>query len=109
LDNVKPGMIAFEEEIFGPVAAIITAKDDAEAIVLANRSRFGLGASVWTKDKARGERIALEIESGSVFINSLMKSDQRLPFGGIKKSGYGRELSEMGIKEFVNAKTISVQ
>jgi succinate-semialdehyde dehydrogenase / glutarate-semialdehyde dehydrogenase len=109
LDMVKPGMVAFEEEMFGPVAAIITAKDDAEAIALANDNRYGLGASVWTKDKERGERIALEIESGSVFINSLMKSDQRLPFGGIKKSGYGRELSEMGIKEFMNAKTISVQ
>jgi succinate-semialdehyde dehydrogenase / glutarate-semialdehyde dehydrogenase len=109
LDRVKPGMVAFEEEMFGPVAAIITAKDEQEAVALANTSRFGLGASVWTRDKERGERIALEIESGSVFINSLMKSDQRLPFGGIKRSGYGRELSELGIKEFVNVKTISVQ
>lgn len=109
LDLVKPGMVAFEEEMFGPVAAIITAKNEEEAIALANASRFGLGASVWTGDKQRGERIASEIESGSVFINALMKSDQRLPFGGIKKSGYGRELSELGIKEFVSAKTISIQ
>jgi succinate-semialdehyde dehydrogenase/glutarate-semialdehyde dehydrogenase len=109
IDQVKPGMVAFEEEIFGPVATIISARNEAEAVNLANNSRYGLGASVWTKDKDRGQRIALEIEAGSVFINSLMKSDQRLPFGGIKKSGYGRELSEMGIKEFVNAKTISIQ
>jgi succinate-semialdehyde dehydrogenase/glutarate-semialdehyde dehydrogenase len=109
IDGVKPGMVAFEEEMFGPVAAIIHAKDDREAVTLANNSRFGLGASVWTNDKERGERIALQLESGSVFVNALMKSDQRLPFGGIKKSGYGRELAEMGIKEFVNAKTISIQ
>ncbi len=75
---------------------------------LANRNRYGLGASVWTRDRDRGERVAREIESGCVFVNSLMRSDQRLPFGGIKKSGYGRELSELGIKEFTNAKTIYV-
>jgi succinate-semialdehyde dehydrogenase / glutarate-semialdehyde dehydrogenase len=109
LDRVAPGMTAFDEEMFGPIAAIITARHEHEAIALANASRFGLGASVWTRDKERGERVALQIESGSVFVNSLMKSDQRLPFGGIKKSGYGRELAEHGIKEFVNTKTISVQ
>ena len=109
LDNVIPGMAAFDEEMFGPVAALISAKDEKEAILLANKSRYGLGASVWTKDRERGERVAREIESGSVFINSLMRSDQRLPFGGVKKSGYGRELSELGIKEFVNAKTIFIQ
>jgi succinate-semialdehyde dehydrogenase/glutarate-semialdehyde dehydrogenase len=109
LDNVSPGMVAFDEEMFGPVAALVTVKDEQEAIVMANKSRYGLGASVWTKDKERGERVAREIESGSVFINSLMRSDQRLPFGGIKKSGYGRELSQAGIKEFVNIKTIFVQ
>ena len=108
LDNVKPGMVAFDEEIFGPVAALITVKNEMEAIFMANASRYGLGASVWTKDKARGEKVAREIESGSVFVNSLMRSDQRLPFGGIKKSGYGREISELGIKEFVNAKTLYV-
>lgn len=108
LDNVKPGMKAFDEEMFGPIASVITVKDEAEAIRMANNHRYGLGASVWTQDKERGERVAREIESGSVFVNSLMRSDQRLPFGGIKKSGYGRELSELGIKEFVNAKTIFV-
>jgi succinate-semialdehyde dehydrogenase / glutarate-semialdehyde dehydrogenase len=109
LENVKPGMVAFDEEIFGPVASMITVKNEMEAIIMANASRYGLGASVWTKDKDRGEKVAREIESGCVFVNSLMRSDQRLPFGGIKKSGYGRELSELGIKEFVNAKTIYVQ
>ncbi|HEY0741218.1 MAG TPA: NAD-dependent succinate-semialdehyde dehydrogenase [Chryseosolibacter sp.] len=108
LDNVKPGMKAFDEEMFGPIASVITVKDESEAIALANNHRYGLGGSVWTQDKERGERVAREIESGSVFVNSLMRSDQRLPFGGIKKSGYGRELSELGIKEFVNAKTIFV-
>lgn len=108
LDHVWPGMIAFEEEIFGPVAAMITVKNEQEAVTIANAHRYGLGASVWTKDLEKGERIAREIESGSVFVNSLMRSDQRLPFGGIKKSGYGRELSEAGIKEFVNTKTIFV-
>lgn len=108
LDNVKPGMKAFDEELFGPIASVITVKTEQEAIAMANASRYGLGASVWTRDKERGERIAREIESGCVFVNSLMRSDQRLPFGGIKKSGYGRELSELGIKEFVNAKTIYV-
>ena len=108
LDNVSPGMPAFDEETFGPLAAVITAKDEKMAVELANQNRYGLGASVWTRDPERGERVAREIESGCVFVNSLMRSDQRLPFGGIKKSGYGRELSELGIKEFVNAKTIFV-
>lgn len=108
LDEVKPGMTAFDEEIFGPVAAIITVKNEQEAIAIANASRYGLGASVWTKDVEKGERIAREIESGSVFVNSLMRSDQRLPFGGVKKSGYGRELAEAGIKEFVNVKSVYI-
>jgi succinate-semialdehyde dehydrogenase/glutarate-semialdehyde dehydrogenase len=108
LDRVAPGMPAFDEELFGPVAALITVKDDRQAIEMANRNRYGLGASVWTGDPQRGEKIAREIESGCVFVNSLMRSDQRLPFGGIKKSGYGRELSELGIKEFMNAKTVYV-
>lgn len=108
LDNVKPGIPAFDEETFGPLAAVITARTEEEAVKLANASRYGLGASIWTKDIERGERLAREVESGSVFVNALMKSDQRLPFGGIKKSGYGRELSEAGIKEFVNVKTISI-
>ena len=108
LDGVAPGMPAFDEEMFGPVAAVINAKNEDDAITIANRNRYGLGASVWTRDPQRGERIARRIESGSVFVNSLMRSDQRLPFGGIKKSGYGRELSELGIKEFMNAKTIFI-
>lgn len=108
LDNVRPGMTAFDEEMFGPVAALITVNNDEEAVSMANQNRYGLGGSVWTKNSARGESIAREIQSGCVFVNSLMRSDQRLPFGGIKKSGYGRELSELGIKEFMNAKTIYV-
>lgn len=108
LDGVVPGMPAFDEETFGPLAAIITAHDEAEAIALANQTRYGLGATVWTQDLKTGERIARSLESGSVLVNSLMRSDVRLPFGGIKKSGYGRELSEFGIKEFVNVKTISI-
>lgn len=109
LDEVRPGMVAFDEEMFGPVASLITVKDEDEAVKMANTSRYGLGGSVWTQDLERGERVAREIESGSVFVNSLMRSDQRLPFGGVKKSGYGRELSELGIREFVNAKTIYIQ
>jgi succinate-semialdehyde dehydrogenase/glutarate-semialdehyde dehydrogenase len=108
LDGARPGMPAFDEEIFGPIAAIVTVNDEKEAIEMANRNRYGLGASVWTRDGQRGERVARELESGCVFVNSLMRSDQRLPFGGIKKSGYGRELSALGIKEFTNAKTIYI-
>ncbi len=108
LDRVKPGVPAFDEELFGPIASIITVKDETEAITLANKNRYGLGASVWTSDIERGERIAREIESGAVFINSLMRSDARLPFGGIKKSGYGRELSRYGMHEFTNVKTIFI-
>ncbi len=108
LDNVRPGMPAFEEETFGPLAAVITVNNEAEAIALANQTRYGLGATVWTQDLERAVRIARELESGSVLINALMRSDVRLPFGGVKKSGYGRELSEFGIKEFVNIKTISI-
>ncbi len=106
LDDVCPGMPAFDEETFGPVAAVTYAESETEAVDLANRSRYGLGASVWTADLERGERIARLIDSGSVYVNSLMRSDSRLPFGGIKKSGYGRELAQAGIREFVNAKTI---
>lgn len=108
LDHVNPGMPAFDEEMFGPVAAIVTVKDEAEAIRMANQNRYGLGASVWTADITRGERLAREINAGSVFINALVKSDPRLPFGGIRKSGYGRELSGYGMKEFTNVKTISI-
>jgi len=109
LENVTPGMPAFDEETFGPLAAIITVKDEADAIAVANNSRYGLGSSIWTTDLQKAESMAKEIEAGAVFINSLMRSDARLSFGGIKKSGYGRELSELGIKEFTNAKTIFIE
>jgi succinate-semialdehyde dehydrogenase/glutarate-semialdehyde dehydrogenase len=106
LTNVKKGMPAYEQETFGPVSAIIAVKDEEEAIKVANDSEFGLGGSVWSKDVQRAERVARRIESGAVFVNGMTKSDPRLPFGGVKKSGYGRELSHYGIKEFVNIKTI---
>jgi succinate-semialdehyde dehydrogenase/glutarate-semialdehyde dehydrogenase len=106
LADVKPGMPAYCQETFGPVVAIIGVKNEAEAISVANDSEFGLGGSVWTNDLKRGESVARKINTGAVFVNGLTKSDPRLPFGGIKKSGYGRELSEYGIKEFVNIKTI---
>ena len=109
LSGVEPGMPAFDEETFGPVAAVIRARDTDHAIELANRSRFGLGASLWTGDSARGEALAGEIEAGCVFVNGIVKSDPRLPFGGVKHSGYGRELSEVGIREFVNIKTVWVK
>jgi succinate-semialdehyde dehydrogenase/glutarate-semialdehyde dehydrogenase len=107
--NVQKGMAAFDQETFGPLAAVIPAKNEAEAIAIANDSEYGLGGSVWTKDIERGIAVARKINTGAVFINSLVKSDPRLPFGGIKKSGYGRELGRQGILEFVNAKTIAAQ
>jgi len=109
LTGVRPGMAAFEEETFGPVAAVIRADGTDHAIELANRSAFGLGASLWTGDTVRAEALASEIEAGSVFVNGIVKSDPRLPFGGIKASGYGRELSAVGIREFVNIKTVWVK
>ena len=109
LTDVGKGMPAYEEELFGPVAAIIPVRDEEEAIATANDSVFGLGAAVLTSDLARGERIAAErIESGCVFVNDSVRSDPRLPFGGVKESGYGRELSAYGIREFVNIKTVLV-
>jgi succinate-semialdehyde dehydrogenase/glutarate-semialdehyde dehydrogenase len=109
LTDVVPGMPAFDEELFGPVAAVVSVRDEAEAVAMANHSSFGLGAAVMTRDAVRGERIAAElIESGCVFVNDAVRSDPRLPFGGIKESGYGRELSSYGIKEFVNIKTVCV-
>jgi len=106
--KVSKGMPAFDEETFGPLASVITAKDEAAAITLANESRYGLGGSIWTKDIDRGIALAKQITTGAVFINTLVKSDARLPFGGVKKSGYGRELGKLGIHEFVNAKSIAV-
>jgi len=109
LGDVVPGMRAYQEELFGPVASIIRADNEAHALRLANDSRFGLGGSVWTADSARGEKFALQIESGAVFVNGLVKSDPRLPFGGVKASGYGRELSYYGMHEFMNTKTIWIR
>jgi succinate-semialdehyde dehydrogenase/glutarate-semialdehyde dehydrogenase len=109
LTDVRKGTPAYDEELFGPVAAIIPVRDEEEAIATANDSVFGLGGAVITSDLARGERIAAErIESGCVFVNDYVRSDPRLPFGGVKESGYGRELSAYGIKEFVNVKTVYV-
>ncbi len=109
LAGVEPGMAAFDEETFGPVAAITPCHGADDAVRLANLSRYGLGASIWTSDIQRAERLAAQIESGCVFINGIVKSDARLPFGGVKESGYGRELSHFGIREFVNVKTVWVK
>jgi succinate-semialdehyde dehydrogenase/glutarate-semialdehyde dehydrogenase len=109
LTEVTKGMPAYEEEMFGPVASIIEAAGEAEAIDIANDSEFGLGAAVFTSDPVRGEQIATEaLHAGSCFVNDFVKSDPRLPFGGVKDSGYGRELAAFGIREFVNIKTVSI-
>jgi succinate-semialdehyde dehydrogenase/glutarate-semialdehyde dehydrogenase len=110
LTDVDKGMPAYQEELFGPVAAVIPVKDEEEAIAVANDSVFGLGGAVLTGNRERGERIARErIESGSIFVNEAVRSDARLPFGGVKESGYGRELSNYGIKEFVNIKSVYIK
>jgi succinate-semialdehyde dehydrogenase/glutarate-semialdehyde dehydrogenase len=106
LTNVAPDMPVFKEETFGPAAAVIRAHDTEHAIVLANDSNFGLGGNLWTRDIARGREIARDLASGGVFINGMTASDPRLPFGGVKHSGYGRELSSFGIREFVNIQTV---
>jgi succinate-semialdehyde dehydrogenase / glutarate-semialdehyde dehydrogenase len=105
LDRVRPGQPAFEEELFGPVAAVIEARDRNEAVALANASPYGLGASLWTGDAAGVRDLIPRIEAGAVFVNGIVKSDPRLPFGGVKRSGYGRELGIFGIREFVNVKS----
>jgi succinate-semialdehyde dehydrogenase/glutarate-semialdehyde dehydrogenase len=102
-------MPVFVQETFGPVAAVITVKNEQEAVALANDSAFGLGAAVWTGDRARGEGLARAIETGMVFVNSMTASHPELPFGGVKRSGFGRELSSYGVKEFVNIKTICLK
>ncbi len=108
LTRVEPGMPAFDEETFGPVAAVTRARDAERAVELANLSRYGLGASVWTAEAARGRALAARLEAGSVFVNEMVKSDPRVPFGGVKASGYGRELAAFGLREFVNVKTVWV-
>jgi acyl-CoA reductase-like NAD-dependent aldehyde dehydrogenase len=109
LSDVRPGMPAFDEELFGPVAAVVEAADAADALALANASPYGLGASVWTADKERGLALARRIEAGMVAVNAVPRSDFRLPFGGVKRSGYGRELSRSGLTEFCNIKTLVVE
>jgi succinate-semialdehyde dehydrogenase/glutarate-semialdehyde dehydrogenase len=109
LAGVKPGMRAYHEELFGPVASVIRVEDLDQAVAVANDTPFGLGASVWTRDSRKGEELAARLEAGAVFVNGLVKSDPRLPFGGVKESGYGRELSHYGIKEFVNIQSVWVK
>jgi succinate-semialdehyde dehydrogenase / glutarate-semialdehyde dehydrogenase len=105
LADVVPGMPAYDEEVFGPVAAVVVARDEDDAVRIANDTRFGLGASVWTSDAARGVAVARRIRSGAAFVNALVASDARMPFGGTRASGYGRELAAAGIREFVNVRT----
>jgi acyl-CoA reductase-like NAD-dependent aldehyde dehydrogenase len=99
-------MPLFDEEAFGPAAAVIRARDADDAVRLANNSKYGLGGNLWTRDIERAKRIARRLESGAVFINGMTASDPRLPFGGVKRSGYGRELSYFGIREFMNVQTV---
>ena len=109
LDRVTAEVCAYHEELFGPVAIVIRAANEEDALNIANETRFGLGSSIWSKDLARAEQLATHIQAGCTFINGMVKSDPRLPFGGIKSSGYGRELSRLGIHEFVNAKTVWIR
>ena len=108
LDADAPGMPAYEEELFGPVASILRVKDDTEAVRVANDTTFGLGGSVWTRDVDRGDRIARQLQVGAAFVNAIVRSDVRLPFGGTKRSGFGRELAEHGIHEFMNIKSVYI-
>lgn len=110
LENVLPGMPAYEDELFGPVAAIIKARNEKEAVEIANDTTFGLGAAVFTQNLQKGKLLAEDlVEAGCCFVNDFVKSDPRLPFGGVGESGYGRELSAFGIREFVNVKTVVVK
>ena len=108
LSDIPKDSDAFKEELFGPVASIYVVKNEEEAINLANATTFGLGASLWTKDIDKAQALASKIESGSVYINTMVVSNPALPFGGVKRSGYGRELSDVGIHEFVNIQTVVV-
>ncbi len=107
--NPKPGMKIMTEEVFGPIAPIITVKDEDEAVRVANDTEYGLGAAIWSRDTERAERLAKRIEAGFIAVNDMVRSDPRLPFGGVKKSGIGRELSHYGLKEFVNIKSVVVK
>jgi succinate-semialdehyde dehydrogenase/glutarate-semialdehyde dehydrogenase len=109
VDFVDSNNIAFQEETFGPLATITRAKNEIDAIEIANNHRYGLASSIWTEDRVKAYGVARKIEAGNVFVNSLVRSDSRIPFGGIKKSGYGRELSEIGIKEFMNMKSVIIE
>jgi len=109
LAGVKKGMPVYDQETFGPVAAVIKVANEEEAIKVANDTEFGLGASIWTKDVEKAKKLVAQIDAGAVFVNGMVKSDPRLPFGGVKKSGYGRELSGQGIREFVNEKTVWIK
>jgi succinate-semialdehyde dehydrogenase/glutarate-semialdehyde dehydrogenase len=108
LANVRPGMPAYHEETFGPVAAVIRVEDAEDAVRVANDTDFGLGSVIWTADVARAKKLAERVEAGLVFVNGMVASDARLPFGGVKRSGFGRELGSYGIKEFVNIQTVWV-
>ena len=109
LGNVQKGMPAYEEELFGPVISLLTVKNETEALAIANDTSYGLAASIFTQNRHRGEKIAQNIQSGTVFINDFVRSDPRLPFGGIRQSGFGRELSQEGIREFTNIRTVVVR
>ena len=109
IDFVDSNNIAFQEETFGPLATVIRAKDENDAVTIANNHRYGLASAIWTEDRENAYRLARRIEAGNVFVNSLVRSDSRVPFGGIKKSGYGRELGAIGIKEFMNMKSLIIE